>query len=290
MARAGSRSANGRSPAAARGAGSGRTGSGRAARRLARLGATRGGGINPVLEPLIKTVRATHPKADVRLIERAYDVAAHWHSGQKRKSGDPYITHPLAVATILAELGMNTETLVRGAAARHGRGHRLHPRRAARRLRRRDRRAGRRRDQARQGQVRRRRRGRDRPQDGRRDVPRHPRAGHQARRPAAQHAHAALPAAREAGAQVARGAGDLRPAGPPARHEHDQVGARGPRVRDAVPEALRRDRPAGLRARPAPRRLPAGGHRGRLLRPARRPRSRRGSPAAPSTTTRSTRR
>ncbi len=80
-------------------------------RRLARLGAPRGGGMNPVLEPLIKTVRATHPKADVRLIERSYDIAAHWHADQKRKSGDPYITHPLAVATILAELGMNTETI-----------------------------------------------------------------------------------------------------------------------------------------------------------------------------------
>jgi len=91
----GSRSANGRSAAATRGAGSGRTGSGRAARRLARLGATRGGGINPVLEPMIKTVRATHPKADVRLIEHAYDVAAHWHTGQKRKSGDP-LHHPPA--------------------------------------------------------------------------------------------------------------------------------------------------------------------------------------------------
>jgi GTP pyrophosphokinase len=79
-------------------------------RRLARLGAPRGG-INPVLEPLIKTVRATHPKADVRLVEHAYDIAAGQHSGQLRKSGDPYITHPLAVATILAELGMNTETL-----------------------------------------------------------------------------------------------------------------------------------------------------------------------------------
>ncbi len=80
-------------------------------RRLARLGAPRGGGANPVLEPLIKTVRATHPKADVRLIERAYEVAARQHAGQVRKSGDPYITHPLAVATILAELGMNHETL-----------------------------------------------------------------------------------------------------------------------------------------------------------------------------------
>ncbi|RCV48992.1 RelA/SpoT family protein [Marinitenerispora sediminis] len=67
--------------------------------------------MNPVLEPLIKTVRATHPKVDVRLIERAYEVAAHHHRDQKRKSGDPYITHPLAVATILAELGMQEPTL-----------------------------------------------------------------------------------------------------------------------------------------------------------------------------------
>jgi GTP diphosphokinase / guanosine-3',5'-bis(diphosphate) 3'-diphosphatase len=80
-------------------------------RRLARLGTVRSGGINPVLEPLIKTVRLTHPKADIRQIERAYEVAARKHKGQARKSGDPYITHPLAVTTILAELGMNTETL-----------------------------------------------------------------------------------------------------------------------------------------------------------------------------------
>src|SRR5262249_33055321 len=80
-------------------------------RRLARLGSPRGGGVNPVLEPLIKTVRGTHPKADIRVIDRAYDMAAHWYADQKRKSGDPYITHPLAVATILAELGMNTETI-----------------------------------------------------------------------------------------------------------------------------------------------------------------------------------
>jgi GTP diphosphokinase / guanosine-3',5'-bis(diphosphate) 3'-diphosphatase len=80
-------------------------------RRLARLGAQRGSGVNPVLEPLVKTIRAHHVKADVRTVERAYDVAAHWHKDQKRKSGDPYITHPLAVATILAELGMNTETI-----------------------------------------------------------------------------------------------------------------------------------------------------------------------------------
>ncbi|GAA3967688.1 bifunctional (p)ppGpp synthetase/guanosine-3',5'-bis(diphosphate) 3'-pyrophosphohydrolase [Thermobifida alba] len=70
--------------------------------------------MNPVLEPLVKTVRATHPKADIRLIERAYEVAAHHHREQRRKSGDPYITHPLAVATILAELGMQEATIAAG--------------------------------------------------------------------------------------------------------------------------------------------------------------------------------
>ncbi|MBB2744306.1 UNVERIFIED_ORG: GTP pyrophosphokinase [Microbispora rosea subsp. rosea] len=79
-------------------------------RRLARFGG-QWGAMNPVLEPLFKTVRATHPKADLRLIEHAYDVAAYHHRDQKRKSGDPYITHPLAVATILAELGTDDETL-----------------------------------------------------------------------------------------------------------------------------------------------------------------------------------
>ena len=59
--------------------------------------------------------------------------------------------------------------------------------------------------------------------------PGHPGAGHQARRPAAQHAHLRYVSAGEAGAQGPRDAGDLRAAGPPARHEHDQVGARGPR-------------------------------------------------------------
>lgn len=84
----------------------------RVRRRLARLGAQRGNTMNPVLEPLIKSIRNTHPKADVRSVERAYDVAAHYHREQRRRSGDPYITHPLAVATILAELGMTPPTIV----------------------------------------------------------------------------------------------------------------------------------------------------------------------------------
>jgi GTP pyrophosphokinase len=56
-------------------------------------------------------LRVTRPGADVDLIRRAYDAAASWHQGQTRMSGDPYITHPLAVATILAQTGADDETL-----------------------------------------------------------------------------------------------------------------------------------------------------------------------------------
>lgn len=79
--------------------------------RLARVG-TRPPSSNPVLEPLFRAVRANHPKADLALLERAYAVADKWHTGQMRKSGDPYITHPLAVTTILADIGMTEPTLV----------------------------------------------------------------------------------------------------------------------------------------------------------------------------------
>ena len=72
----------------------------------------RGRSTIPEIEPLIRAVRAHHPRADVSQIERAYTVAAKWHEGQMRKSGEPYITHPIAVATILAELGMTPPTLV----------------------------------------------------------------------------------------------------------------------------------------------------------------------------------
>ncbi|GHF39315.1 GTP pyrophosphokinase [Streptomyces mashuensis] len=85
--------------------------------RLARLGVQRQSPYNPVLEPLLRIVRGNDPKAEtatLRQIERAYQVAERWHRGQKRKSGDPYITHPLAVTTILAELGMDPATLMAG--------------------------------------------------------------------------------------------------------------------------------------------------------------------------------
>ncbi|HOT34228.1 MAG TPA: HD domain-containing protein, partial [Rhodoglobus sp.] len=63
------------------------------------------------VDRLIKTVRTHHPKADIALIERAYTAAEKAHSGQKRKSGEPYITHPIAVAQILADLGIGAKTL-----------------------------------------------------------------------------------------------------------------------------------------------------------------------------------
>ncbi|MTD16361.1 RelA/SpoT family protein [Nakamurella sp. YIM 132087] len=69
---------------------------------------------NVVLEPLFAAHRALHPKADLKVLQKAYEVAEAAHRGQFRKSGDPYITHPLAVATILADLGMDTTTLVAG--------------------------------------------------------------------------------------------------------------------------------------------------------------------------------
>ncbi|GAA3614586.1 GTP pyrophosphokinase [Marihabitans asiaticum] len=78
---------------------------------LARLGSRSQPSAVPELEPMLQVVRATHPKADLSVIEEAYRVAAQAHEGQQRKSGDPYITHPVAVATILAELGMTPVTL-----------------------------------------------------------------------------------------------------------------------------------------------------------------------------------
>ncbi len=63
------------------------------------------------LDNLIRTVRVNHPKGDLAIIGRAYQVASDKHSGQKRQSGEPYITHPLAVAQILAEMGLGPRAI-----------------------------------------------------------------------------------------------------------------------------------------------------------------------------------
>ncbi len=66
---------------------------------------------DPGMANVIKTARTHNPRADVALLERAYQVAATAHEGQFRQSGDPYITHPVAVAQILADLGIGSTTL-----------------------------------------------------------------------------------------------------------------------------------------------------------------------------------
>ncbi|MEA2717607.1 MAG: diphosphokinase / guanosine-3,5-bis(diphosphate) 3-diphosphatase [Actinomycetota bacterium] len=63
------------------------------------------------LKEVLAAYRARHPKADTTLITRAYEIAAEAHRGQMRRSGDPYIQHPVAVATILADLGLDDVTL-----------------------------------------------------------------------------------------------------------------------------------------------------------------------------------
>jgi GTP pyrophosphokinase len=78
--------------------------------RLPRLGSR--GSAPAELEPLLKAIRALQPKADLRPVHRAYALAERSHDGQYRRSGDPYITHPLAVATILAELPAPVSTIV----------------------------------------------------------------------------------------------------------------------------------------------------------------------------------
>jgi GTP diphosphokinase / guanosine-3',5'-bis(diphosphate) 3'-diphosphatase len=63
------------------------------------------------LDSLLKEVRSRRPKADLKLIERAYEIADRAHAGQLRKSGDPFISHPLGVATVLAQLGLDETTI-----------------------------------------------------------------------------------------------------------------------------------------------------------------------------------
>jgi len=67
--------------------------------------------MNALLTPLADRLRELNPKSDLSVLEQAFDKAKLAHDGQLRKSGDPYITHPVAVAEILADLGLDTNTL-----------------------------------------------------------------------------------------------------------------------------------------------------------------------------------
>src|SRR5689334_10694726 len=88
----------------------GRAAIGRAGR--AALRATDRAELPDAIEPIVQAHRRHHPQADLALLGRAYRTAEASHRGQLRKSGEPFITHPLAVTMILAQLGAGTTTLV----------------------------------------------------------------------------------------------------------------------------------------------------------------------------------
>ena len=69
---------------------------------------------NRLYDMLIARIRKYHPSTDVSLIEKAYKLAVEAHGDQRRKSGEPYIIHPLWVAIILADLEMDKETIAAG--------------------------------------------------------------------------------------------------------------------------------------------------------------------------------
>ncbi|MGI5194407.1 RelA/SpoT family protein [Streptomyces sp. CA-288835] len=79
--------------------------------RAALLGSTGRGRLPDAISHVVEAHRAHHPDADLEPLRRAYVLAESSHRGQMRKSGEPYITHPLAVTLILAELGAETTTL-----------------------------------------------------------------------------------------------------------------------------------------------------------------------------------
>ena len=79
--------------------------------RLSRLG-SKTSTPPAILEPLLQVLRSNHPKADMRPVQAAFELAYAAHEGQVRRSGEAYITHPVAVGQILADLGMDVPTVV----------------------------------------------------------------------------------------------------------------------------------------------------------------------------------
>ena len=176
---------------------------------------------------LVERVQSYDPEADEDCSTAPMSSRMKAHGTQMRASGDPYFSHPARGRRHPDRAASSTRaSIVTGAAARHGRGHRRHARRDRRPVRREDRPPGRRRHQAQpaRGAVGEHQAGRELPQAGAGHVGRHPRAAGEARRPAAQHAHAA--AHQEPGqapAHRARDDGDLCAAGRAHRHAERQA-------------------------------------------------------------------
>ena len=221
------------------------------------------------VDTLMRTVRTHHPKADLGLIERAYTVAERAHAGQKRQSGEPYITHPLAVAQILADLGIGSKTIA--AALLHDTvedtAYTLDQLRAdfgdevamlvdgVTKL-----------DKVKYGDS-------AQAETVRKMIVAMSKDIRVLIIKLADRLHNArtwgFVPGRVRGAQGDRDARDLRAARASPRHPGDQVGARGPLVRRALPEALRRDREPREAAHPAARGVRAERHRPRRRGPAR---------------------
>ena len=68
--------------------------------------------MDTLIAPVLSALKENHANSKFEDVERAFLVAQRAHEGQLRKSGERYITHPVAVAKILAELGLNSETII----------------------------------------------------------------------------------------------------------------------------------------------------------------------------------
>ncbi|MCL2353773.1 MAG: HD domain-containing protein, partial [Defluviitaleaceae bacterium] len=67
-----------------------------------------------IFDALISKMQMYHPSSDFSMVEKAYQLAATAHAGQLRRSGEPYVIHPLIVAGILADLELDRETVTAG--------------------------------------------------------------------------------------------------------------------------------------------------------------------------------
>jgi guanosine-3',5'-bis(diphosphate) 3'-pyrophosphohydrolase len=75
------------------------------------------------INEIIEQIRSYHPNADIQSVMKAYVYSAKVHAGQIRKSGEPYLSHPLAVAGLLAEMHLDVASICAGLLARRGGGH-----------------------------------------------------------------------------------------------------------------------------------------------------------------------
>ena len=66
------------------------------------------------IEGIVETIKAYNPEADVAVLHKAHEFAAAVHRGQARRSGDPYLSHPMEVAAILTELKMDVRAIAAG--------------------------------------------------------------------------------------------------------------------------------------------------------------------------------